>query len=339
MGWSVVLGLGLAFLSVGIAIEHRNLVKAKLLKDGDIPQFFIIGAAKSGTTSLDELLSRHPEICHASVKEKHYFDKADHYEQGLSFYASYFEQHPGCKYHIDSTPAYIRTLLAPQRMNETFTPHQLAKKKFILLLREPSSRDCSWYKHFVRGCLKHIGPYMKANRPVKGRWNVSEMCADRHNYCLSLRCGENVANITSAKQIVRRLAQFDSLVDFTLTSEDRTFTSFYDFQLRNWLKYVRRDQILIISMDDLIFKTGRAMLSIQKFLGLKWGWPDDVVLPESNVNDVKGVICDCATVDKLRSMYASHNTLENTYRIINSADKNPAQIPFTPFNLTKKSCT
>jgi hypothetical protein len=38
-----------------------------------IPNFLIIGAAKSGTTSLYEYLKQHPQIWMSSVKETNFF--------------------------------------------------------------------------------------------------------------------------------------------------------------------------------------------------------------------------------------------------------------------------
>ena len=41
-----------------------------------MPNFFIVGAARSGTTSLDQYLRQHPEIYMAPRKEMHYFAAA-----------------------------------------------------------------------------------------------------------------------------------------------------------------------------------------------------------------------------------------------------------------------
>lgn len=38
-----------------------------------IPNFFIVGAAKSGSTALQEMLNRHPNIYMSPIKEPHYF--------------------------------------------------------------------------------------------------------------------------------------------------------------------------------------------------------------------------------------------------------------------------
>ena len=46
----------------------------------------IIGAMKSGTTSLFHLLAQHPEIAAASVKEPNYFSSDDVYSKGWDWY-------------------------------------------------------------------------------------------------------------------------------------------------------------------------------------------------------------------------------------------------------------
>ena len=38
-----------------------------------LPNFLVIGAAKSGTTSLYEYLKQHPEVYMSPVKEPHFF--------------------------------------------------------------------------------------------------------------------------------------------------------------------------------------------------------------------------------------------------------------------------
>ena len=40
-----------------------------------LPNFFIVGAAKSGTTSLYHHLCQHPDIFMSPVKEPHYFSR------------------------------------------------------------------------------------------------------------------------------------------------------------------------------------------------------------------------------------------------------------------------
>ena len=57
-----------------------------------LPDFFIIGAAKAGTTSLFALLERHPDIFMSTPKEPEFFARDDLYSKGLESYADLFEQ-------------------------------------------------------------------------------------------------------------------------------------------------------------------------------------------------------------------------------------------------------
>src|SRR5918998_689179 len=50
---------------------------------GPLPHFVIIGASRSGTTSLYHLLTRHPLIEPAESKELHFFDK--HFGEGVGW--------------------------------------------------------------------------------------------------------------------------------------------------------------------------------------------------------------------------------------------------------------
>ena len=52
--------------------------------------FFIIGAAKSGTTSLFEYLRQHPDIFLPLVKENRFFLEDDFYKQGDSFLGNFY---------------------------------------------------------------------------------------------------------------------------------------------------------------------------------------------------------------------------------------------------------
>ena len=52
-----------------------------------LPNFMCIGAAKSGTTSLYDILKQHSDIFVPSFKEPHFFDIPSAYKNGISWYA------------------------------------------------------------------------------------------------------------------------------------------------------------------------------------------------------------------------------------------------------------
>lgn len=63
-----------------------------MTKQPRLPDFIIVGAMRSGSTSLFRYLAGHPQVFVARTKELHYFDW--HYDRGLGWYASHFAGAP-----------------------------------------------------------------------------------------------------------------------------------------------------------------------------------------------------------------------------------------------------
>ena len=111
--------------------------------------FLIIGAAKSGTTSLYHYLQQHPEIYLPKDKETHFFDDDNLFYHGKDFYLKYFFKIAGeYKARGEATPAYFHmySKVIP-RIKEFFED---SPPKFILVLRDPVHRAWSHYLHMVR---------------------------------------------------------------------------------------------------------------------------------------------------------------------------------------------
>ena len=68
----------------------------------NLPNLYIPGAGKSGTSSLHEYLHQHPQVFMSRVKEPHYFSRSD-YPNGLSEYAQLFAD--GKTIFIGANPA------------------------------------------------------------------------------------------------------------------------------------------------------------------------------------------------------------------------------------------
>ena len=85
------------------------------------PNFLIIGAPKAGTTSLWELLGKHPEVFVCQPKEPGFFNNDEVYSKGWSWYTSLFEDAGDAKAIGEATTIYSRTISCPQ------TPGRIAK--------------------------------------------------------------------------------------------------------------------------------------------------------------------------------------------------------------------
>ena len=72
------------------SIEESQFESSVATQDLRLPDFFIIGAAKSGTTTLYKYLCRHPEVFMSTPKEMSYFSKDEVYQRGIQWYANLF---------------------------------------------------------------------------------------------------------------------------------------------------------------------------------------------------------------------------------------------------------
>ena len=106
------------------------------------PNFFCIGAQKSGTTLLHELLKDISDVSLPSKKEIHFFDQSTNFEKGLSWYENtYFSNSDKYSAVGEITPSYIFIDEVPKRIKEYLGE----KVKFILILRNPIERAYSQY--------------------------------------------------------------------------------------------------------------------------------------------------------------------------------------------------
>lgn len=113
--------------------------------------FLCIGAPKSGTTTLFDVLSQHPDIGVSSFKEPHFFDEDDNYEKGFEWYLqTYFAKSANQKIQAEFTPTYLSTAKACSRIFETFGN----EVKLLTILRHPVERAYSHYLHRKRDGLE-----------------------------------------------------------------------------------------------------------------------------------------------------------------------------------------
>ena len=111
-----------------------------------LPEFLIIGAQKSGTTSLYNYLTQHPMVGTAFEKEVRYFN--NHFDKGLNWYKAHFPLRIRSSQFMtgEGEPSYLPHPVAPQRVYEL-----VPQVKLIVMLRNPVDRAFSHYQHrFIR---------------------------------------------------------------------------------------------------------------------------------------------------------------------------------------------
>lgn len=108
-----------------------------------LPDFIIIGASRSGTSSLFRSLLQHPDLSgppSGNKKEVHFFDKK--YDRGLQWYRAQFR---GKKMNCEATPNYLYDKKCPALIAK-----DLPDCRFIVMLRNPVERAYSHYRNWKK---------------------------------------------------------------------------------------------------------------------------------------------------------------------------------------------
>ena len=149
--WQQQLGEGdrscaLSYRAAQLAVSEVQRPWLDRLNPPDLPEALIIGAPKSGTTSLAGWLSSHPQIYVHPRKELHFFDNRWHW--GADWYRCQFPRfRPDgpCVTRLEATPNYLQLGEVPERVR-ALMPHA----RLIVMLREPLQRAISWCQHIIR---------------------------------------------------------------------------------------------------------------------------------------------------------------------------------------------
>jgi hypothetical protein len=115
--------------------------KSKVIKNENPVNYFIVGAQKSGTTYLHDLMLRNLNFGASLRKEIHYFDW--YFENDENFYHNFWSK--GATNRLDSSPSYLFNHYAAKRI-KLYNP--LAN--IIVVIRNPVSRFVSHYFHNKR---------------------------------------------------------------------------------------------------------------------------------------------------------------------------------------------
>ncbi len=130
------------------------------------PNLFILGAAKSGTTSLHDILSSHNEIFMSAIKEPTFFCDDFQVINNEPEYYQLFKEVNNEKYIGESSHAYLSNPTSASKLKFHFP-----NAKFILILRNPADRAYSLYMHMKRHHYERTSSFEKALAIERTRMN------------------------------------------------------------------------------------------------------------------------------------------------------------------------
>jgi len=137
-----------------------------MLKQITMPNFFILGAAKSGTTLLYHTLKQHPDIFLTSIKEPGFLCEHVEYFNNPADYFELFDAVKDEKIIGEASHIYMSDPKAA-RIIKALSPNA----KFVVTLRNPADRAYSMYLNLRRDGFEFNNRFEKALRVEDKRLN------------------------------------------------------------------------------------------------------------------------------------------------------------------------
>jgi hypothetical protein len=179
---------------------------------GLVPNLFIIGAARAGTTSLHRYLDLHPEIAMSSVKETNFFVRDD-YRESLSEYEGYFDEAP-VAIRGEASPWYTWYPFLPENVPERI--HGVVPgAKLIYLVRDPVERAVGFYwERFISGHVASIEAAFADVEDPRNQFACASKYALQVERYLELFARESLLIVDSDDLRERRAATLRDIFDF-----------------------------------------------------------------------------------------------------------------------------
>lgn len=250
-----------------------------------LPDYLIIGAQRAGTTSLQDVLTTHPNITSARLmKGVHYFDTA--YPRGMAWYQSHFPTKRAAARRAESTGAPLRVgeaspyyIFHPTALERIST--DLPNAKLILLLRDPVERTISHHKHETR----------------------------RDNETLSLEDALN-AEPERLRGEAERVATDPTYNSHALQTFSYAARSRYAPQVQRLFSLVDRDRILVLPSERFFNEPSSTFAAVLDFLDVPDFEPAD--FPQMNATKTDSI--PAHVIDRLRNEF--HQPNEELFEIL-----------------------
>jgi hypothetical protein len=214
-----------------------------------LPDFLLLGAMKSGTSTLFDYLNQHPDIRRPAVKEIQYF--GHYYHRGTTWYRSHFPLFVPAPWRSrrwltgEASSGYIYDPLAPSRVINL-----LPKARLIVVLRHPTERTYSHYHHMRSNGFESMS--FREALDVE----ATRLAATQQRLVINDRDGA-----------AARLFNY-------------TGRSLYAPQIARWRTFFPSDQLLVLSAEELYSTPTVVLKQVFRFLGVR----DDIQIEPRHLN-------------------------------------------------------
>ncbi|MGH8890407.1 MAG: sulfotransferase domain-containing protein [Acidothermaceae bacterium] len=242
------------------------------------PAFMLAGFVKAGTTTLFDRLAAHPDVLPPRHRLLHYFSYE--YERGGKWYTEQFPAVARARTQAvlrqrrpitgEGSPSYADHPLAPQRVHADFPDVRL-----IFLLRNPIERAYSHYNMSRRDGEEPLETFEEAVDAEEGRLaGEFERVLEQPNY--------RAFNLSTYSYLTRGR---------------------YAEHVNRWLAVFPREQVLLLTTEELTQSWAETMGRCWGFLGLR----DIDSGPVQRLNSASYSSMNPATRERLREYFAPHN--------------------------------
>jgi hypothetical protein len=193
-----------------------------------LPNFLIVGAQRSGTTSLHYYLTQHKDVLLPDTKkEVNFFTNQPFSKKSIDDYRQYFGHWCGERAVGEASPTYMFTSYVPKLIAS-----QLPNVKILCILRDPVARSYSHYCYSLKRKLEWL-PFNQAiaqeDQRVKKLWETT----GRESWYYAYK-----------------------------------YLSDYELHLKRFMEYFPRDQIFVTTFEKLVNTPDDALREICQFINV-----------------------------------------------------------------------
>lgn len=207
-----------------------------------LPDFIIIGAAKSGTTTLYQYLCQHPQIYMSTPKEPEYFARDDIYVRGLPWYSNLFQDTSPHQVCGEASTLYTLSPYFPETAKRMASV--IPSVKLIYIMRHPVDRAYSFYAQLLKSAQNTTG-----ERKVLKTFEESLMAS----------ASPSTFPLYHPDPVNAHLPQCPGIY---------LDGSRYLFQIEQYLQFFPREAFLFLLLEDLTHSPQATLTQVCNFLGV-----------------------------------------------------------------------